>query len=275
MTAVHNVGLVGKMARRFPRRALKTLRQRVEGHSCARSSLGVITGCQSSGTTLLLRLLDGSLATRTYNEDHPLAFRGLRIRSGPAMDRLLHRAPCPLVMLKSPCDAHRLGDLLDSYAGSVGIWVFRGYRDVAASWCRRWPGNATRFVTYLVDGKEWEHWIAEGVKHETVQHLVSVWDSEMDDFNAACLIWWVRNLSYFDQHVYSRDDVLTMEYEALLEDPFRELTRVSEFLGVQVPASAQRRIRKRTSSSREHCVSPQVEALCEQMLGQLRGSVER
>lgn len=266
-----------RRVRRYPRRLRKSLLQRVKRERVEpeRSRLAIITGCQSSGTTLVLRLVDKSLATRTYNEDHPLAFRDLRLRGGSALKRLVRWAPCPWVVVKSPCDAHMLGRLLDDGEGACGIWVFRGYTDVGMSWCRRWPGNATRFVSCLLADPDWDHWIAEGVSGHVLDGVSAVWRPHMDDFAAACLMWWVRNATYFDQGLGRRDDVLAVEYERLLDEPLSELTRLHEFLSVPMLPSAETLIRPRGSEGPNGTLPSEIQSMCEEMLERLRASSRR
>lgn len=265
-----------RRVRRSPRRLTKSLRQRVERgvEKPDRSRLAVITGCQSSGTTLVLRLVGESLATRTYNEDHPLAFRDLRLKEGADLKRLIRWAPCPWVVVKSPCDAHKLGRLLDADDAARGIWVFRGYAEVGMSWCRRWPGHATGFVSCLLADPDWDHWIAGGASPYAVERISSVWDPRLDDFAAASLIWWARNATYFEQDLDRRADVLPMEYERLLESPRSELGRLSEFLNVQIPKSAEGLIRQGGSEQPEYSLPDEITAMCEGMLERLRASAE-
>ena len=257
------------------RRELKHLRLRVSPHSPADRPLLHIIGCQRSGTTMLTELLDRDARIRVFGElgelfdDVP---RHHRLRDPDVVRRHLERSGAALNVVKPLVESHRCLELLDLQSGGVAVWMFRHYRDVAASNLRRFGvGNGIDNLRPIVEGRT--DWRNAGLADETRTLVASLFDEAMPPMDAAALFWYCRNTLWFEQDLAADDRVRTCRYEQLVSDPGTMTDALYRWVGLSPPPSDTTSfVHARSVGKGRDTIGPDVRRVCDAMWDRLVAS---
>ncbi|MFO7653996.1 MAG: sulfotransferase [Candidatus Krumholzibacteriia bacterium] len=222
-------------------RVRKTVYQLLRYRAGCPKTVGLIVGCQRSGTSLLSHIFRLDLDCRTYDEKSVLSSRdtednGFRLDPVPEVRERLRADRAPLVVLKPLVESQRTRALLDDLPGSRAIWCYRDYRAVAASnvaYFRRHL-NAVRDLEPIVAGDP-RNWRSERLSVETREQVRSLFSPDMDLHAAAALFWWVRNRLYFEQDLGADERVTLCRYEDLVSQPADAMRSIYRFLGRPYP----------------------------------------
>jgi hypothetical protein len=256
---------------RLQKRAFQLVQRRpVRGQQ----EVALILGCQRSGTTLMLDIFEEDLRTATFPEVSVLSLSiggRLRLRPIPEIKRHVERLPVPLVVLKPIVESQNARHLLEGLGNAHGIWMYRKYESVAVSDLALFgTGNGVRNLRLLLSNEP-PNWRAEFVPPATRAVLNRFYSPDMPPHDAASLFWWARNALFFDRGLDKRDDVFLCAYEDLVSDPELMMRAIYDFLGVEFPA---RHITKRVHGEAPRgdtaLISPDVRAICEELLAKLR-----
>lgn len=232
-----------------------------------------IVGCQRSGTTMALFMLNESLDVDVLNESDARAFVECRIKDIETRRRLLDRSTASCLIFKPVCESHRLNDLLCEHPGSRGIWMYRDYADVANSAVTLWGDTTKRYMLDLFKGGgDWGgyQWNRERINDECLDELRAAAPDDPAPHEAAALFWYMRNRTLFEQPLLHRPDVLIMRYEPLVGDADEGFRRLCAFLDVGFSPRMVRRVSKASVGRKNRpplCDS--VEDLCRGMLERL------
>ena len=105
--------------------------------SPGQQSIIFVTGCQRSGTTIMMDTFDKDLNTRCFGETSELssldAKDGLRLNPLPVIKREFDNVRASFIVAKPLVESQNLPQLLDYFENSKAIWIFRHYKDVASS----------------------------------------------------------------------------------------------------------------------------------------------
>lgn len=242
MTVVDRLGLdrlpVEKLRARS-RRVVKHLALRISPAEPADRRLLHVIGCQRSGTTMLTELLDRDRRIRVFGElgelfdDVP---RHHRLRDPDFVRRRLERSGAALNVVKPLVESHRCSELLELQDGSVALWMFRHYRDVAASNLRRFGiRNGVDNLRPIVEQRD--DWRNAGLSDETRALVASLFDEDMAAMDAAALFWYCRNTLWFEQELAADERVRTCQYEQLVTDPSAMTEALYRWVGLPRPAT--------------------------------------
>jgi hypothetical protein len=113
-------------------------------------------------------------------------------------------------------------------------------------------------------------WLAEGASDEAVEALRQLDEARLSDFDWACLNWWLRNRSYFEQGLDADERVRLLRYEDVVTDPRSVLPPVIEWLGLAPDDTAFRFVHARSAHKPQLPVmDPEVARLCDALLQDL------
>lgn len=263
-----------KKVQRFKGRAFKHASQALSAsHKEARPLF--IVGAQRSGTNMLLNVLDKSLETRTYNEDHPAAFEKYRLKDRQVRDRILRKASCAWGVFKPLCDTQHLDQLLADHQDGKALWILRDYRDVANSASVKW-GHAQRHIIQHIAEKDdqWTRWYCERMSPERRSKVRTLYHADMTEHTAAALKWYLRNILFFDLQLQHRsDDVLLLRYENLVQHP-ASFQQIFDFLEIPYSPSYTRDVfEDAVGKNKAPQIESAVEALCEDLLRQFEAVI--
>jgi hypothetical protein len=249
-------------------REAKHLRLRLSSVAPAPHPLLHIIGCQRSGTTMLTELLDHDRRIRVFGElgelfdDVP---RSHRLRDPDFVRRRLSRSGAALNVVKPLVESHRCRELIDLQEGGLALWMFRHYRDVAASNLRRFgTSNGVDNLRPIVEDSD--DWRAAGLSAETRSLVSSLFDEEMPPLDAAALFWYCRNTLWFEADLASDDRVRMCQYEQLVAEPNVMTAALYDWVELAAPpASTAGFVHARSVGKGRDEIGDEIRSLCDAM----------
>lgn len=193
-----------------------------------------VFGDMRSGTNMLKECFYRTARTAVFNESDPAAFDDFMLRELAVIDRLVQTSPASVVVFKALADSARASELLDHYAESRGIWIYRRYQDVINSAVRthHWRSTLENLRITLEDPVR-ARWRRLNLSDSQLALLRRHYDRGLDDNSARALIWYIRNDLYFTQALDADDRVALINYEHLVSSPDEELLRAWEHVGLE------------------------------------------
>lgn len=265
----------GHDARRLPtriRHALwrhgKSIRHRMLPRPVAQHVF--VAGMQRSGTNLLMEVLDASVDTRVFHETDPRAFKRYEMREIAVIQALSERCTAPVFVIKALCELDRIRFLMDTFPGAKTIWVVRDWRDSVNSAVKSF-GNFVAQWKRLANG-DVNGWRGRGMLPATRELLAAMYRPDASEAEGAAIMWFYRNVLFFEQRLAADPNVKVVFYEDLVRYPQREVAAVYDFLGLRgFSHSVARRIHARSVKHRiPSGVSPSVAALCDELLARFK-----
>jgi len=265
----------GHDARSLPRRirhALwrhgKALRQRVLPRPLAQHVF--VAGMQRSGTNLLMDVLDASLATQVFHETDPRAFERYEMRDQAVIRQLAQASPAPVFVIKALCELDRIRPLMDAFSPAKTLWVVRDWRDSASSAIKSF-GNFVPQWQRLAQGDA-NDWRGRGMSPATRELLAALYRPDASEAEGAAIMWFYRNVLFFEQLLAADPRVRVLFYEDLVRQPAREVAAVYDFLGLPgFSAAIAGRIHARSVKHRApEDISSAVATLCDELLARFR-----
>ncbi len=178
-------------------------------------SILFIVGCQRSGTSMLLNVLDKDLSTRCFGEFSNLASNDttsrIRLNSLELVKKEFSKVKAPFIVVKPLVESQNVPELLDYFDNSTAVWIFRNYKDAALS-------NVKKFGIDNV--------------RETILKYFS---EDMNPYDAAVLFWFARNCLYFDLKLDKNPRVMICSYDDLVLDPEKYVRGIYQQVGQVYP----------------------------------------
>jgi len=268
-------GAIRNEARERAVRSVRWLRARRSFDARGARSALFVVGCQRSGTNMLAWTLERAPGAWVHHEHRwSAAFREYRLRPTPVLERLIARAPAPLVVFKPICDAHLTDRLLARHAGSRAVWIFRRYADVANSSVRNWPGHSRDILRWIVEGDtDLLGWRGERLAPDAIGFVREVYRPEMPDEAAAAVFWWLRNRFFFELGLDRDPRVQLVRYEALVSDGDEPFERLFAFAGLPFePRFVEAVFESSVGKSPFPAIDPRITARCDELLSRLEQS---
>lgn len=270
------MGIVSRRVWRFR----KEIRVRVLDLQVDRRIIVSILGCQRAGTRMLTRIFERDRDAKVYGEFSRLSSHdkyGLRLNDLNWVAQTLQNIPFPLIVLKPLVESQRAIELLNRLADSKVVWLYRDYRDVAASDLRKFGlSNGIRNLQPIVR-RQRDNWRAERVSPDALNLVDKFYSEVMNPYDAAALFWLVRNALYFDQSLETHPRALLVKYEDLVTDALPVVQRIYAFLGR--PGPDRRAVRfvnvESLSKGRQIKLSAGVADACDRMVKSLDESYQR
>lgn len=232
-----------------------------------------ILGCQRSGTTLMTDIFQRDLTTKVYQEHSRLSSqdtRKLRLDALPKVKATVNRDKATLVVLKPLVETQNSDKLLAYFDNAKVLWMYRHYRDVAASKLKK-SGlqNGIRDMQHIIERSN--SWRAENVPEHIRETILQFYDEQMNPHDAAALYWYVRNSFLFELKLEQNPRVLLCKYEHFVQEPLAEVQRIYNFIGHPFPANETLADVYATSVGKGSSVtiSPVVAQLCDGLLAKL------
>jgi hypothetical protein len=221
-------GLRERVERRLWR-ALKPMRQRAAGREAQRFLF--VAGMQRSGTNMLMETLEWAAHTDVYHETDPRTFDNYEMRPPAVIRGVARRSPAPLFVIKSLCELDRVRALMDEFAPARTVWMLRRYDDTVNSAIRSFP-NFKHQALRLARDKSAADWRGRGMSDDTQSAIRRLAHAEMNEASAAALMWYYRNVLFFEQGLQADARVRVLSYEHLVAGPAHALRGVFGFIGL-------------------------------------------
>jgi len=190
-----------------------------------------IFGEMRSGTNMLTECMDRSLRTEVFNETDDVAFDGYALRNDAHIGRLIAKTRADCVVFKSLADSARARELLKTFQGSKGIWIYRRFEDVVNSALKKWTEHS-QYLRYVLEEPEKARWRRMNLSDDTLKLIRAHYERGLSDASARALIWYVRNSLYFEQNLDEHEAMRLINYEKLVSAPEAHLRKVFGFVGL-------------------------------------------
>ena len=237
-----------------------------------------IFGCQRSGTTLLSQIFEKDWHAKSYSERSSItsddAEFGIRLNAHSKLRIEIDGLSSPFVVMKPLVESQRAPELLESFPNSRAIWIYRNYKDVAASNIKKFGrDNGFSDLTQLLSGDR-ANWRAEVVPKYVSAFIQQFYSKQMNPYDAAVLFWYARNALYFHLGLDHHPNLMLCRYESLVEQPQRVVPAIYEFAGRKYPGpSLIRDIHARSvQKGKSIGVSPEVATHADELLGRFDAS---
>jgi len=201
-------------------------------------SILFIAGCQRSGTSMLVNILERDLNTRCFHEFSELAsndIEGIRLNALDLVKKEFSRVRAPFIVTKPLVESQNLPELLDYFSNSTALWMFRNYKGVAASNLKRFGvDNGIKDLRPIVNNEpgNWRSEMVSGHVRETISKFFS---DDMNPYDAAVLFWFARNSIFFDLELDKNPKVMMCSYEDFVLDPEKYVRNIYRWAGQTYP----------------------------------------
>lgn len=235
-----------------------------------------VVGLQRSGTNLLVRCLGGAPEVEVCSENDRRAFRAYRVRSDSHLARVRSASRHRFVVFKPLCDSHRVASWLDEMGGPPGraVWVFRSLEGRTLSALAKFGDAGRRALCDIAAGRGDHHWQAQGLSAESHRVLRRFDLERMSPASGAALLWYVRNMVYFELGLHHRDDVRLLGYEDLLDNPNATMRELARFIDLPYRESLVDSVEARRPPMRaELDIDGGVRTLCDGLTVRLRSAL--
>lgn len=234
-----------------------------------------IFGCQRSGTTLLSRIFERDWFARSFPEVSTInrddENHRIRLKALSEVKDIIERRPVKLTVLKPLVESQRAVELLEFFPASKALWIYRHYRDVAASNITRFGlNNGIDDMRQLFSGSA-ENWRSEFVPPDVHETLKEHYSESMNPYDAAVLFWYARNSLYFELGLQDNPDVMLCRYESLVQSPEVVVPAIYDFASCPFPGpSIIRQIHSRSVKKGQSIeLTPGIVELADGMLDRL------
>ncbi len=211
-------------------RGYKTLIQRQASDPGPRNHV-FVAGMQRSGTNMLMKVLDWNRYGDVYHETDRRAFDTKYEMRDPEVIRALSNASqAPFLIIKSLCELDKLRWFLDNFTPAKIIWIYRQYADTINSATRSFA-NFSPQLKRLAKNKNSDAWRGRGMSDETQELLGRVATLDPDEASAAAMMWYYRNILFFEQSLDQDERVLLIRYKDFVFNPTAITDSICKFIG--------------------------------------------
>jgi Sulfotransferase domain len=233
-----------------------------------------IVGCQRSGTNLMLQIFDNDLNTKTFGEFSKLSnIDEKKIRLNPLhlVKNEFQKVRVPFIILKPLVESQNTLKLLDYFADSKALWMYRDYKDVVSSNLHAFGiQNGLNNLRAIVENDS-DNWRSENVSTDVRNVILTHFSEDMNPHDAAVLFWYARNSIYFELGLDKNPDVLLCKYEDLVLYPEKIVKSIYGTLNQNYPGAD---ILKKISSKslkkgQDVKLSSEIEQLAKRLLDKL------
>ena len=208
-------------------RFVKAVSQRLRPAS-APATVVWVAGVQRSGTNLLMKIFDRALDSDVFHETDARAFERYEMRPPAVIAALVARSKASRMVVKSLCELQRMSTLLDEFPDSRCVWVWRDASAVADSMVASF-GNFLRQAHALARDPASMDWRGAGMSDATQRFLQEVVAQDLDERAAAALMWYYRNILFFEQGLHRDPRVRLVCYDDLMAAPHEVLPDLFAF----------------------------------------------
>jgi hypothetical protein len=119
------------------------------------------------------------------------------------------------------------------FAPAKTLWIVRNWRSCVDSATRSFGGFVSQWQR-LARGDQ-EDWRGRGMSPETRSILAELWSDAASEADGAAIMWYYRNVLFFEQGLERNAQVRLEFYEDLLRQAADETRAIFAFLGIDEP----------------------------------------
>ena len=231
-----------------------------------------IFGCQRSGTTLLGRVIEKDFRALVLHEDSQLtgsAGHRLRLKPLDELQRVIHNMRYPFIVAKPLVESQRASEILEQFPTSCALWMYRNYRDVINSHVHRFEAQVEHLRSIMNDDEN--NWRSQNISPEVRSVISNFYSESISRENAAALIWFARNMLFFEQGLDSDPRVQSLDYYEFVTQPDSSLEKIYRLAEIDLPDNRIASVvdAKSLGHGRNIELDPEIEELCQDLSGRL------
>lgn len=223
----------------------------------------------------MTKIFDRDLNTKVFPEVSELTsqdpHRQLSLNPLPSVKATLDKEKATLIVLKPLVESQNILHLLNYFEGSKAVWIYRDFKDVAASHVKKWGSiNSINDLRAIVDALP-NNWRFENVSEDVRNFVLDHYSEQMDPYDAAAVYWIVRNRLFFELNLAENPNILIYKYEQIVADPSSGMQKVYQFLGHKYPGDQIVRNvhRKSVNKGRDIHLSIEIDRQCTKLMRNL------
>lgn len=233
-----------------------------------------VVGCQRSGTTLVTEIFERDIHAKAYGEFSELSSndpRRIRLNSFASVKKVIGEKKYPLIVLKPLVESQNLNKMLDYFESSKTLWMYRYYKDVAASNINKFGRNNGINDLRPIIKDDSQNWRSENVSDDTRKVVCKYFSENMNPYDAAALFWFARNKLFFDLDLQNNLRVLVCRYEDLVCNPHHITKSIYRFVDLSYPGDEIISMvhSKSVNKGNNIILSPGIEKLCNDLYQKL------
>lgn len=222
----------------------------------------LVVGVQRSGTNMVMEVFDRGLPYAVFSESDARVFSHYELHPLVEVKRITETVSAPIVVLKPMTDTHKLGELLQNFPNSQGLWVYRRMSDVVNSHVRMWTGMPESLKRIRAE-RNWQNWRAGGISDQSYEIICEFAKNGLDNKTACAIFWYVRNVQFFEQNHHKDERVFLVPYDRFVVEPQESFTKLLNAMNVPVNPFMMQHIHAQSRSKNvPPAIHEEVAALC-------------
>ena len=234
-----------------------------------------IVGFQRSGTTMILNVLGRCPKIHAIHEGDGIIMEAkyYRLISENGLRKTIFRTPEPIIIFKPLNDSQYIDRLLKVHPASKAIWVYRDFRDSITSAVKLFGNDYREIISEINKGQftnPGNEAFGERLSEKNLATIKSFANDPLSHYDAAALIWYLRNWIYFNLNLKDKKNVLICKYEDLVLSANKYFKRIFDFLGADFSPLYVNDVHSHSVNKKDRkSMQPAIETLCEDMLERL------
>lgn len=228
-----------------------------------------IGGEQRSGTNFLTNVLNRCKQSECYLESDDKAFDNYVLRDISVIRKLINESKAQVTVFKPICDSQNFQMLLNEFPNGRVIWTYRHYNDVINSSLKNFKEHR-KYLYYMLYEPEVAGWRLQNVTADDLKLVQHYYDQGIDDSSSRALIWYLRNLLFFQQGFDTNDKVILTRYEKLVKDPVNYFKHIYRFLNIpDNPKASKIAFSSSIGKNQPPKIHPEIQDLCETLINRM------
>jgi hypothetical protein len=222
-------------------------------------------------------IFERDLHTKIYDEFSRLSSEDsrhkIRLNPLPLVRKEIDKNRVSFVILKPLVETQNALALLNYFHGSKVLWMYRNYRDVAASNLSHFGMKNGLNNLRAIFTNAPQNWRSEHVSDYTKEIVLKYFSEDMNPYDAAALFWFARNRLFFELDLDKNPQVMMCRYEDLVTDPMHITKNIYDFMGYayspsKIPSDVHA---NSIGNGKGIALSPDIDLLCHRLLNKLDG----
>jgi len=192
-------------------------------------------GFQRSGTNMLLDIFDRDWRSTTFPEMYSEVVEGdsIRLKTCHDLQQIFKKQRGKFIVLKGLGDLQHAATYLQYFPNAKVIWLFRSYMAVVGSALKAFSSEMN--LINFINTQDNTHWVSEYIAPATMEMFRRLKSKIVSRADAAALIWYVRNMLFFDLRLEHHERVKLCKYEDLVERPNVVMREIYNFIQMSYP----------------------------------------
>lgn len=188
-----------------------------------------IFGVQRSGTSVTFQTFSRFFGVKGYGEFSDLSSlcdEKLRLSSFKRVKHIINKNVEPYIINKPLVESQVADIVLKNFDYSIGIWMYRDYRDVVNSFHKKFGESIGRHHIDLIIKGDLNNWRSERVPEKFQKLAIDLNENELTNHDCTALYWYIRNSLYFEYQFYNISNLKLVSYEVFVQNPFHFITKI-------------------------------------------------